>query len=271
MPTNGHLKCAFCRKTYAYAGAFLNHHKREHAERVITVPGDMLPAAGYRLQGDFIELPDYENPVEVSARHDSDDDSDDDNEFSVSIVQDSHEESPEASITVYKNAGRPLGDALELDEDEIDPYRPFQSEQEYRIARWIVKNRISKTAVDDLFSIPGMKNVTSSSSAHTLLKRVDEMKYTIDDDSWKEGKVCFDQSVNPTSLRDSDMVSFWYRDPVECIEFLLQQPAYRDHMVYAPMHEHNEVGERMFSEINTGNWWWRIQVSPSSVTVVGKR
>ena len=48
-------------------------------------------------------------------------------------------------------------------------------------------------------------------------------------------------------------------DPVECIRDLIGNPAFKDIMVYEPVRVKRE-GQRYYSEMNTGDWWWNIQV-----------
>jgi hypothetical protein len=45
----------------------------------------------------------------------------------------------------------------------------------------------------------------------------------------------------------------FYRNPVECIEFLMQQPAFREHMSYAPAKKYNYA-------VKSSDWCWNYQV-----------
>jgi len=65
-------------------------------------------------------------------------------------------------------------------------------------------------------------------------------------DSWKSGKVCYNRLADPNNLHADDYTCFFYRNPVECIEFLMQQPAFREHMSYAPAKEFNDAEERIY-------------------------
>jgi len=53
---------------------------------------------------------------------------------------------------------------------------------------------------------------------------------------------------------------FFPRNHVECIEFLIQQPVFREHMSYAPAKEFNDAEERIYSELKSSDWWWNEQV-----------
>jgi len=73
--------------------------------------------------------------------------------------------------------------------------------------------------------------------------------------SWKSGKVCYNHLSDPNNFRDDDYTFWFYRNPVECIEFLMQQPAFREHLSSAPAKELNEAEERIYSEVKSSNWW----------------
>jgi len=86
------------------------------------------------------------------------------------------------------------------------------------------------------------------------------MSYMMGIDSWKCGKVCYNCLANPNNLRDDDYTPFFYWNPVECIEFVMKQPALREHMLYAPTKEFNDAEERIYSEVKSSDWWWNEQV-----------
>jgi hypothetical protein len=53
-----------------------------------------------------------------------------------------------------------------------------------------------------------------------------------------------------------------YRDPVDAIKYLLARPALAEHLEFAPrkVWEDRTQQSRLYSEMWTGNWWWRTQV-----------
>jgi hypothetical protein len=53
-----------------------------------------------------------------------------------------------------------------------------------------------------------------------------------------------------------------YRDPVDAIKYLLARPSLAKHMTFAPrkVWEDSDRRSRLYSEMATGNWWWRTQV-----------
>ena len=52
-----------------------------------------------------------------------------------------------------------------------------------------------------------------------------------------------------------EMVELWRRDPVECVEELIGNPALRDMMAYAPEHAYadSKGDNRIYDELWTGD------------------
>jgi hypothetical protein len=81
------------------------------------------------------------------------------------------------------------------------------------------------------------------------------MSYVTAINSWKPGKVCYNHLADPNNLRDYDYTRFFHHNPVERIDFLMQQPEFREHMLYAPAKEFNDAKERINSEVKSSHWW----------------
>jgi len=54
--------------------------------------------------------------------------------------------------------------------------------------------------------------------------------------------------------------TFYYRNALDCVCYLVRQVAYISDMVYAPIQEYDSSGERLYSEMHTADWWWDTQV-----------
>jgi len=105
---------------------------------------------------------------------------------------------------------------------------------------------------------PTMATISNFTSSHTLFERLNEMSYAMGIDSWKSNKVCYNCLADRNNLRHNDYTYFFYRNPVECI--VMQQPAFREHMAYAPAKKFNDAEERIYSEVKSSDWWWNEQV-----------
>ena len=59
-----------------------------------------------------------------------------------------------------------------------------------------------------------------------------------------------------------DPLVLYYRDALECFEFLFSNPLFRDHMEYVPRREFTtgEEPERLYNEIMTADMAWNLQV-----------
>ena len=61
----------------------------------------------------------------------------------------------------------------------------------------------------------------------------------------------------------TENVELWFRNPIECIQDLIGNPSFQDHIAYAPQRVFtSDAGTtRIYDEAWTGNWWWAMQVS----------
>jgi len=87
------------------------------------------------------------------------------------------------------------------------------------------------------------------SSAFTLRTLLNDMDNSLGPESWKQGSVAF----------SSTNVSFYYRDPLDCIKYLLRQTAYQADLIYSPERLYEGI-ERQYGEVHTADWWWDTQV-----------
>ena len=57
---------------------------------------------------------------------------------------------------------------------------------------------------------------------------------------------------------------FYFRDIIPCIRTLFGDPTFARRLVFAPERHYQDAGHttQVFSEMNTGKWWWSVQVSP---------
>jgi hypothetical protein len=60
----------------------------------------------------------------------------------------------------------------------------------------------------------------------------------------------------------TEEVELWRRDPVECIKDLIGNPAFREHMRFAPEKVFTDAKREneKFGNMWTGEWWWNLQV-----------
>ena len=62
-----------------------------------------------------------------------------------------------------------------------------------------------------------------------------------------------------------DPLVLYYRDPIECIEFLMKNPLFSGRIHYQPRQDFDRSGNRVYSEWITSDGAWDLQVcSPLS-------
>jgi len=105
-----------------------------------------------------------------------------------------------------------------------------------------------------------MATVSNFTLSHTVLKRLQEMSYTKDIDSGKSITMCYNGSADPNNLRDDHYTHLFYHNSFEYIEFLMRQPAIREHMSHTPTKAFNDAEEHIYSDEKSSDWWWNDQV-----------
>jgi len=155
----------------------------------------------------------------------------------------------------YEGAGEVIGDVHGFEDEHSnlceDPWAPFNSAQGFKLASWFIDGKVSKSRINEYFA-SGLGNAESVgySSMHTLenhLRLLDPYSQYLQS---FEGQVEDGQRTLP----------FFYRDVLGCVRYLLRQIAYRDDLVYAPRHEYDPTGHRIYAEMHTADWWWDVQV-----------
>ncbi|RDB21586.1 hypothetical protein Hypma_011245 [Hypsizygus marmoreus] len=151
---------------------------------------------------------------------------------------------------------------------------PFRDDEEWNLAKWLIKN-VGHNQADVFLKLPiitGRAKPSFQNKAQ-FLGKIDELPGGV---NW----LCVDLDVEgdiPDLATDPsgktmkrEATELWYRDPVECVEELMGNPAFRDVMKYAPEQLFkDEKGDiRIVNEMWTATWWWEIQKRlPPGVTI----
>jgi Plavaka transposase len=92
------------------------------------------------------------------------------------------------------------------------------------------------------------------------MKRIDMLPYG-------PGWTCTTLRVTGDEIDDegefrTEELELWHRDPVECIQELLENPAFKDVQAFAPcrVYKNEDMTNREYSEMWTADQWWQIQV-----------
>jgi len=129
--------------------------------------------------------------------------------------------------------------------EQWNPWHPFQSAHEVQQAQSFSQQ--TKTWIDhhlrhglDNFSI---KSFQSADALQKLLSRLD---FGLGNESWIEDHMHI-------------IGTLYYRDIFQCIQFLLTHLPFHAHLNFSPVRLADSESRRIYSEMNTGDWWWNTQ------------
>ncbi|KAG6884215.1 hypothetical protein C0992_006739, partial [Termitomyces sp. T32_za158] len=163
------------------------------------------------------------------------------------------EEYPGEAGSIYGTCQTSFDDINERQQnDHRGSWAPFYDEAEWELAEWLMTSGISEGAK------PTFHN------ARSLLKKIDELPGGPD---WecKVIEITGDEK-NSNNAFQTEEVEVWMRDPVKCIEELLENPFIGKNNGYVPIrvYRDNARTNREYGEACTGDWMWDTQVNQSS-------
>ncbi|KAK0220172.1 hypothetical protein IW262DRAFT_1448538 [Armillaria fumosa] len=133
---------------------------------------------------------------------------------------------------------------------------PFADEDDWEMAKWLIKH-VGQQVADDFLKLKMIvgKAQPSYKNKDQLLDRIDSLPAR--------------DLTNGEGQARTEELELWYRDPVECIWELMENPALRDSMKYTPEHVVlNQACEvDVINEMWTASWWWELQILPPDATI----
>jgi len=96
----------------------------------------------------------------------------------------------------------------------------------------------------------GCTDSRSCRSAYTLRQHLDIL------DPFRESLVWAEASIDD----GRPATTFYYRNIIDGVRYVIRQVSYRADIVYAPIREYDRIGERIYSGMHTADWWWDMQV-----------
>ncbi|KAF8208319.1 hypothetical protein K438DRAFT_1930687 [Mycena galopus ATCC 62051] len=128
-----------------------------------------------------------------------------------------------------------------------EPWDPFQSEEEWDLARWLMTSGIHE----------GCK--PSFHNNRAFLKFIDALPRG---PAWHcQLMELTGDEVDEKGVKKKEVVELWFRDPLDCICELLGNPAFRAkqgfvlHQIFRSAEKENWESSKMW----TASWWWEIQ------------
>jgi hypothetical protein len=129
--------------------------------------------------------------------------------------------------------------------EQWKPWHPFRSAYDFQQAQMFSQQ--TKTWIDQHLrrglDNNKMESFQSADGQRTLLYELD---FGLGDDSWIED----DSHIFGT---------LYYKDILKCIQFLLAHLPFQAHLDFQPVRLVDSDSRRIYSEMNTGDWWWDTQ------------
>ncbi|PPQ71533.1 hypothetical protein CVT26_010393 [Gymnopilus dilepis] len=143
------------------------------------------------------------------------------------------------------------------------PWHPFENKEDWELARWLILSGVSQKKINDFLKLDSVRRGIDPAfhNARSLLQRIDALPKG---PKWS----CTTFDIEGDIL-DSDgkprvqEVELWHRDPVECVQELLENPAFKGHQHFQPTQMYSDEGgkNRVYGEMHTADWWWKTQKS----------
>jgi len=148
---------------------------------------------------------------------------------------------------------------MDLSRITCKTFEPFDNQQQWDLANWLLfptplsADRMKKGAVETYASwiAPGC----GFKSSGDFKRRVESIP--IKGGEWKSAYVR--PGAQAPAWAPSG-IEFWKRDRLQVLQDIVGDVRLAPHMKWAPERHRNSKGERIYSELWTGNWWWEMQV-----------
>ncbi|KAJ7883702.1 hypothetical protein B0H14DRAFT_2564777 [Mycena olivaceomarginata] len=130
------------------------------------------------------------------------------------------------------------------------PWYPFESEDEWELARWLMTSGLSQKKTDAYLKLNAVREGIKPSfqNNRAFLKFVDSLPAG---PQWYCNPVeLVGDELDADQQPKKEIVEVWYRDPVEC--------GYKPIRVFKS-HRAGHYTNREFTEMWTADWWWEIQ------------
>jgi len=133
---------------------------------------------------------------------------------------------------------------------QLNPIFPFQSVPEYKLTRFFPESKWSLINIDRFCKANVLLNTHGIHFRSGYTWR-NTMRGMIDQLGCIKGTVDFQLHQG---------CAFYCRDLEDTIQYMLRQSAHNEHLVFELIHEFDDEGNRVYTDMHTGDCWWTTQV-----------
>ncbi|KAJ3998439.1 hypothetical protein F5050DRAFT_1798464 [Lentinula boryana] len=134
----------------------------------------------------------------------------------------------------------------------LNPWAPFISKIDWKVAHWAKLRGPSSTSFSELLAIDGVSEKLGLS-----FRNANELNAIIDTKL---------PTLRPPFQRQEVIVQgeafeVYFRDILECTKALFGEAEFAEYLKFAPERhfENNECKEQLYHDMHTGSWWWSTQ------------
>ncbi|KAJ3966648.1 hypothetical protein EV361DRAFT_872222, partial [Lentinula raphanica] len=164
---------------------------------------------------------------------------------------DPHAGAPIPSTSVISSENHRYAQMLE--QQTSNPWAPFLSETDWKVAHWAKVRGPSSTALSELLAIDGVAETLGLSYQNS-----NQLNDIIDKKLPSAGRPRFERQE---VVVQGEAFEVYYRDILECTKSLFGDAEFAEYLKFAPERhfENDHCDERLYHDMHTGKWWWSTQ------------
>ncbi|KIJ43605.1 hypothetical protein M422DRAFT_229030 [Sphaerobolus stellatus SS14] len=156
---------------------------------------------------------------------------------------------------------------------EKDKWGGFGSQDEWELARWIMKSGLSQGEIDKYLKlrIKTQRQKLGFHNKRKFFKIIDDLPTNRIPEFEPQYITVEGTVLDAHGNRQVETLEMWKRNPVEVIREIIGNPALKNHMHYSPVKvfADGSCDEQIFNEMRTAEWWWDVQYElPKGSTIV---